>query len=154
MVIFQTIATSFCAFRNVSSTQGPLHCWMSSPAPMLLRVWLLQDNGWSISNMFHEFKTFSMFKLFNEFKTSYFGLVWPLQDYALSMLNLKVVLEYLGQADWEEGYIRDCNGKSNGGSLDTGIGDMENMAGVHRRFICKCIKMLRTSTHVQWILSM
>ena len=37
---------------------------------------------------------------------------------------------YPGQADWEEGYIRDCNGKSNGGTIDRGIDGQENVAGV------------------------
>ena len=32
--------------------------------------------------------------------------------------------------DWEEGYIRDCNGKSNGGSLDQGVEPMENTSGM------------------------
>ena len=37
---------------------------------------------------------------------------------------------YPGQVDWEEGYIRDCNGKSNGGTIDRGIDAQENVAGV------------------------
>ena len=35
----------------------------------------------------------------------------------------------LAQADWEEGYIRDCNGKSNGGSLQIGFESSESIAG-------------------------
>ena len=31
--------------------------------------------------------------------------------------------------DWEEGYIRDCNGKSNGGSLQIGFESSESIAG-------------------------
>ena len=34
------------------------------------------------------------------------------------------------QVDWEEGYVRDCNGKSNGGTIDRDIDAKENVAGV------------------------
>ena len=36
---------------------------------------------------------------------------------------------YLAKADWVEGYIRDCNGKSNGGSLQIGFESSESIAG-------------------------
>ena len=63
---------------------------------------------------------------------SWFDLVWFFLATAERwIVNVKYQIAYLFQADWEEGYIRDCNGKSNGGSLDTAIVDMENMPGVH-----------------------
>ena len=80
---------------------------MSFSAPVLLRVWLLQDNGWSILNL-------------------------NFDHLGLTLVGLSAAGQFvcLIQADWEEGYIRDCNGKSNGGTIDRGIDGQENVAGV------------------------
>ena len=91
--------------------QGAPHCWMSFSAPVLLRVWLLQDNGWSILNL-------------------------NFDHLGLTLVGLSPAGQFVGwccypgQVDWEEGYIRDCNGKSNGGTIDRGIDAQENVAGV------------------------
>ena len=86
---------------------------------MLLRVWLLQDNGWSIFNL-----------NFDHLGLTLVGLsaaaCSDCRTICLLMLSFKVLI----QADWEEGYIRDCNGKSNGGTIDRGINAKEHLAGV------------------------
>jgi len=54
------------------------------------------------------------------------------------MMYFKVY--FPGQADWKEGYIRDCNGKSNGGTIENrGIDGMENVTSGVLEISIPCI---------------